>query len=204
MQPILATYMNTCYNLLETAIFPSYFHGKCQRFSKDGQNPPGCPNPDCPVVCGTPGSLVHFYSTLRFIAFNSTKTTLEALTTPGNKAYKEVEALLKARQSSDVYRRGSGTGYNNTIEDRDMASSPVSHGMHGLKKRAHARQLGYSGGRRGAVILQARSTPTLASILAQFNPMFEKVCGGNARDANGALPKCSWEDDMKQYILSFP
>ncbi|KAJ7927456.1 hypothetical protein B0H13DRAFT_1970447, partial [Mycena leptocephala] len=29
-----------------------------------GNEPPGCPNPYCPIVCGTPGSLVYFYLTL--------------------------------------------------------------------------------------------------------------------------------------------
>ncbi|OJA19198.1 hypothetical protein AZE42_10786 [Rhizopogon vesiculosus] len=31
---------------LETAIFPRYFHGKCQ--DANGVDAPGCPNPDCP------------------------------------------------------------------------------------------------------------------------------------------------------------
>ncbi|KZV75881.1 hypothetical protein PENSPDRAFT_680614 [Peniophora sp. CONT] len=41
------------------------FRGKYQQ---DDGEPEGCPNPDCPVVCGIPGSLVDIYSTLRFFA----------------------------------------------------------------------------------------------------------------------------------------
>ncbi|KAG0702032.1 hypothetical protein DFH29DRAFT_999676 [Suillus ampliporus] len=56
--PVMEAYKSTAYASLEKAIFPSFFHGKCQ--GPDGVNPPGCPNPDCATVCGTPGSMVHF------------------------------------------------------------------------------------------------------------------------------------------------
>jgi hypothetical protein len=59
---------------MRTAIFPSYFHGKC--LDAEGETPHGCPNPDCPVVCGTPGSMVHFYSVLKDIVYNTTRTIL--------------------------------------------------------------------------------------------------------------------------------
>ena len=47
LRPVTDAYKSDAYNGMETAIFPSYFHGKCQQ---DGVDPPGCPNPDCPVV----------------------------------------------------------------------------------------------------------------------------------------------------------
>ena len=56
LQPITQTYANRSYDGMEHAIFPSFFHGKC--LDSKGREPDGCPNPDCPIVCGTPGSLV--------------------------------------------------------------------------------------------------------------------------------------------------
>ena len=49
MDPILDAYQKDAYDLLEYGIFPSYFHGKCQRLDPDNPgsppiNPVGCPN----------------------------------------------------------------------------------------------------------------------------------------------------------------
>jgi len=101
--PILTTYYDTSYDDMRTAIFPSYFHGKCQR---DGVEPQGCPNPDCPVVCGTPGSLVHFFPTLRFIAFKSTRDTLQRLCSPSSDEYKKTEQAV-ARAATTSHKSGS-------------------------------------------------------------------------------------------------
>lgn len=86
---------------METAIFPSYFHGKCQR--EDGSEPVGCPDPDCPVVCGTPGSLVHFYSKLRSIAFDDTNQLLRDLSSPGNDTYNAVKQLVLADAHANTH-----------------------------------------------------------------------------------------------------
>lgn len=94
LQPLTNEYKNSAYNGMETAIFPSYFHGKCNRDSPDGSDPPGCPNPDCPVVCGTPGSLVHFYGKLRYIAFNQTRHLLDTLSDPGSEVYQQIEQAV--------------------------------------------------------------------------------------------------------------
>lgn len=102
LRPIISTYKDNSYDGMRTAIFPSYFHGKCQR---NGVDPPGCPNPDCPVVCGTPGSLVHFYPTLRFIAYNHTRSSLQRLCSPGNDAYERVERAV-VQAASGYHKRG--------------------------------------------------------------------------------------------------
>ena len=102
LQPIISAYNSSSYDDMERAIFPSYFHGKCQR---NGVDPPGCPNPDCPVVCGTPGSLVHFFPALRSIAFNRTRDALEQLCSPGHEAYAQAEhSVIQA--AATPYRRG--------------------------------------------------------------------------------------------------
>ena len=196
LQPILSAYSNVSYNNLETAIFPSFFHGKCQRFSKDGQDPPGCPDPDCPVVCGTPGSMVHFYSTLRFIAFNSTSTTMETLMKPGSDAFSKVETLVKA-----------AGGHASKRDLNDESGAPVSPryaraGSH--LNRAHARHFGnLKNKHQSREDLECRSG-SLASILAQFGPLLAKACGGTAKISDSGLPNCSWETAMRSYILSFP
>lgn len=44
----------------------------------------------------------------------------------------------------------------------------------------------------------------LKTTLAKFSDMLTQTCGGDASDDEKALPQCSWETEMKQYILSFP
>ena len=101
LEPIQAAYRTQAYQNMETGIFPSYFHGKC--LDKNGQEPAGCPKPDCPVVCGTPGSMVHFYPRLRFIAFNQTYHLFERLSAQGSPSYNRVETLvLEASRSLGV------------------------------------------------------------------------------------------------------
>ncbi|KAH8108786.1 hypothetical protein DFH11DRAFT_1516389 [Phellopilus nigrolimitatus] len=218
MQPIFTAYTNSSYDSLETAIFPSYFHGKCQRFSKDGQDPPGCPNPDCPVVCGTPGSLVHFYPTLRLIAFNDTKTVLEELVSPGNQAYLQMDKMVrdaqmygarKARARDSVAR---AAGYdiidaNTTAEpSNDVSGYPHAHTLD-RHTHAHIRRFSLRSSKHDPIYHHVRkesSGPTLANILAQIGPMLGAACGGDVNDSTNGLPKCSWETEMKEYILSFP
>lgn len=121
LAPFLVAWRQEAPAALETAIFPSYFHGKCQvhhsaaNGSIDGEvEPSGCPNPDCPVVCGTPGSMVHFYRTLRKIAFDAAQEVLKRITAPDSDTYKQVEAAvleaaqgnLKSRMGPKVARRG--------------------------------------------------------------------------------------------------
>jgi hypothetical protein len=60
---------------------------------KERVDPIDCPDPDCPVVGDTPGSLVHFYSVLRSIAFNQTCKTLSSLATPGSGVYEQVAQI---------------------------------------------------------------------------------------------------------------
>lgn len=189
---------------METAIFPSYFHGKCQRFSKDGQDPPGCPNPDCPVVCGTPGSLVHFYSTLRFIAFNDTRNLLEGFVKPGSHPFKQIEQLVEQAQlnhARSVNAKGVERSHSNGDENKlgYALDSGYAH-SHSIS----ARGLGSMTSRHNHIrIARAESISGLEAILAPVGKLLGAACGpigGGATD----LPNCSWEVAMKTYILSFP
>ncbi|TRM63636.1 hypothetical protein BD626DRAFT_494931 [Schizophyllum amplum] len=137
LSPVMHDYTNASYDGMLTAIFPSYFHGKCQR---NGVEPPGCPNPDCPVVCGTPGSLVHFYSTLREIAVNQTQTLV--MQTVQKNADDVVEHVVRDANTED-------------------ARQPAK------------------------------------EALARMGSRLRHHCGEDLQD-------CSWEQEMKEYILSFP
>jgi hypothetical protein len=148
LRPILDAYQNDSYSALETAIFPGYFHGKCQ---VNGIDPSGCPDPDCPVVCGTPGSLVHFYAKLVSIVFDCIQDRLASLVSPGSKAYSKVERTLLAE-----------AGNMNKNEKISF-------------------------------------TKRMENILRQLPVSLGNVCGG-ADD----VPRCSWETEMKAFILSFP
>ncbi|KAH9989626.1 hypothetical protein BJV77DRAFT_1061179 [Russula vinacea] len=173
LYPITSAYKDSSYDGMRTAIFPNYFHGKCQR---NGIDPPGCPNPDCPVICGTPGSLVHFFPTLRFIAYNYTRGTLQRLCSPGNHAYERTERSIVQAAAGPRGLRGCTSG-RRAVEGRDF--SYTRRQEEGVKKR-------------------------LEEIMRQGANLLEQACGGHPSEDEAALPKCSWEKSMKAYILSFP
>ncbi|KIK98591.1 hypothetical protein PAXRUDRAFT_664190 [Paxillus rubicundulus Ve08.2h10] len=160
--PVLTAYNKTAYTELRDAIFPGYFHGKCQ--NANGVDPPGCPNPDCAKVCGTPGSLVHFYDTLEMIVFNQTRGLLTDLTSPGSKTYKQVQAMVLADASKG--------------ERRALSKVPRSAKLP----------------TRGTT----KARKNLQDIMKNFPAMMMNVCGGDD------LSQCSWETDMKRFILQYP
>lgn len=189
---------------METAIFPSYFHGKCQRFSKDGQDPPGCPNPDCPVVCGTPGSLVHFYSTLRLIAFNETRSLLEGFVKPGSHPYKQIEQLIKQAQSNHARSvKAKGIERSHSKGDEKNLGYALDSG-YAHSRSVFARGLGSRTNRHNRIrISRADSISGLEAILTPVGKLLGAACG-SIGDGTSDLPNCSWETAMKAYILSFP
>ncbi len=255
LKPILSAYHKQSYDDMETAIFPSYFHGKC--LDENGNTPAGCPNPDCPVVCGTPGSMVHFYPKLRYIAHNQTSHLLEALATPGSHTYQQVEDAVVAaantspqrrRIYSRLFARGPQGGPVNAMQNNAGSYSPVppappvpapGSGSHVSPAPASAAAVpstgedalpGPNAGSSGLTSLFSGLLPRgnglaslsstkkvlpelkrrtqdvkagLKSVMAQVGPLMKEECGGDGENTNG-LPKCSWEAEMKQYILSFP
>ncbi|PSR79163.1 hypothetical protein PHLCEN_2v7134 [Hermanssonia centrifuga] len=173
LKPITDAYSKDAYDGMETAIFPNYFHGKCQQ---NGVDPPGCPNPDCPVVCGTPGSLVHFYGKLRYIAFNQTKHILQSLATPGSDTYQQVEQDVLNAANANMKRMSRIYAHANPYGTTPMF----------LKKR------------------EDDIKTNLKRILAKIPSLMERTCGGSGDGETNGLSDCSWEDPMKAYILSFP
>ena len=174
LRPITDAYSSNAFDGLKTAIFPSFFHGKCLQ---DGHTPEGCPNPDCPVVCGTPGSLVHFYPKLRWIAFNATVHLLRTLSDPSSDTYHQVEQRVMdvahphTRRMLKVYARSNPYG-----------TTPMPLLMRKREEEIKTR---------------------LKQIMTKIQPLLLDFCGGTNGVSNG-LPFCSWEDAMKAYILTFP
>ena len=185
LYPITSAYKDSSYDGMRTAIFPNYFHGKCQR---NGIDPPGCPNPDCPVICGTPGSLVHFFPTLRFIAYNYTRGTLQRLCSPGNHAYERTERSIVQAAAGP---RGRG-GERRRVPWFEYAVARAGGGL------SEGRDFSYT--RRQEEGVKKR----LEEIMRQGANLLEQACGGHPSEDEAALPKCSWEKSMKAYILSFP
>ncbi|KAJ7204661.1 hypothetical protein GGX14DRAFT_569232 [Mycena pura] len=106
LEPVTSAYKNEAPSSLEYAIFPSYFHGKCQN-PATGQEPKGCPNPNCPVVCGTPGSLVHFFSNLTGIVHYATMNTAMAAMDPHSASFRAVEKKVTTHLMRKAASRSS-------------------------------------------------------------------------------------------------
>jgi hypothetical protein len=119
---------------------------------KERVDPIDCPDPDCPVVGDTPGSLVHFYSVLRSIAFNQTCKTLSSLATPGSGVYEQVVRKLQ-------------------IAVNDRSNRPRSH------PRALSLVRRDSTGLSQDVSLDVSLTG-LEETLAEISPPLETECGG--------------------------
>ena len=228
LQPILTAYHDQSYHNLENGIFPSYFHGKC--LDGNGNEPAGCPNPDCPVVCGTPGSLVHFFPKLRYIAFNQTCHLLAALSTPGTPSYSRVEQLVvdaSQRPPDERRRRGFSRVFsrdvtkainimrNNKNRAGSLASGPVP--VPGLGSSSGPvdllstlEEIPGSPSSPSNMLLSALPKRAqdvragLKTILAQTCALLEEACGGSGEGDTNGLPHCSWEEVMKEYILTFP
>jgi hypothetical protein len=178
LYPIWFAYLKNASAALEHEIFPSYFHGKCQRPDPHNPggppvNPPGCPNPDCPVVCGTPGSMVHFFTKLKHIAFNTIQNLLSRLLDPKSKEFKEVLKIIlqEAEGSRRLKERRSWIGRRG-ISTREVKL-----------RRAE----------------EARIVDDTKQVLSQVLQELDVICGGSE-----TLTHCSWEVGMKTYILSFP
>jgi len=186
--PLLSSYEGTSYSRMETAIFPSYFHGKCED-PVTGIAPAGCPNPSCPVVCGTPGSMVYHFPKLRRIAFDTVHAMLFEHTREGSDTYNAVQRIVKrfmvARVTPNVATRSISRIF---WARRDLDLLPEYEYMH-LKKR---------GGGVGA---------NLKLILESIPERLARACGYVGPDGNGSMDElqgCSWEAETAEYILQFP
>lgn len=180
MQPFFDELLHSnCYETLRAAIFPGYFHGKCL---KNGVVPDGCPNPDCDVVCGTPGSLVHFYPTLRSIVFDDFMGAMKNVTNPQSEAYKKAEKMYLSRSDK------------RSLSTRMLRYSRST--SHPLGPELDARAISGSSYEKRA---ETAEKERFEGVVQRMPGQLKKACGGDKE-----LAQCSWESSMKQYILSFP
>lgn len=171
---------------MEHAVFKSFFHGKCQD-PATGINPPGCPNPDCPVVCGTPGSIVHFYSEFKRLAFNATVNLVDKLMDPSSASYKKVEkAVLEAAKASSHNHGRRLLRFKRPFVGKDGGPELLRRDIKMEDKR------------------QETVKRDLRALLRKFRSLLNVVCGRTSDDQTNDLSACSWEHDFKEYILTFP
>ncbi|KAI0659723.1 hypothetical protein C8Q70DRAFT_1153655 [Cubamyces menziesii] len=222
LQPLLTAYKKQAYQGMEMAIFPNYFHGKC--LDSDGNEPDGCPNPDCPIVCGTPGSLVHFYPKLRFIAYNQTYHLLQSIVDPETDTYQQVEqAIMNAAASDHGDRRRSysriyprvlsdavNVGHNNKASHSGSGSGSSAAGRDSVpasRPTDSSRSASLGSPKMLVPVFLKRAQdikPALKSVLEQAHGLLANACGADGVEATNGLPHCSWEVIMKEFILSYP
>lgn len=171
---------------MENAIFKSCFHGKCLD-PNTGLEPAGCPNPDCPLICGTPGSLIHFYSKLVNIVFNSTAGLFEEIADTDSAAFRKVEQSVIEASSSNTRRRY----------------------LRFFKRFHLSRQSGLDKERSYTGVVSRDKTHVrreLHTILHRLRDLLAAICGRNDSDNGDTndLPNCSWKQAFHDYILSFP
>jgi hypothetical protein len=187
--PLLSSYEGNAYSRMETAIFSSYFHGKCED-PKTGTAPAGCPNPSCPVVCGTPGSMAYHFPKLRRIAFDTVHAMLLEHTREGCDTYNAVQRTVQrftVTQASSNQTTRSIPRIFWARKDLDLFL-PEFESMY-LTKRADD--------------FSARLKPILESVPDRL----AKACGYVGADGDGSadeLQECSWKKETVAYIIQFP
>ncbi|KAF9051623.1 hypothetical protein BJ165DRAFT_1450075 [Panaeolus papilionaceus] len=178
LNPIIDAFNDRIHDDMVQGVFRGYFHGKCQD-PDTNTNPPGCPNPDCPVVCGTPGSIIHFFSKFRYLAYRTTVNSYNDLIQIDSPSYRSVEdGVLRAHFGQRYDRRQSS--YRRTYHSRSRSTDQWT-----SEQRAAVRK-------------------PLQEMLNQFRWILLIICGGSSSGKTNGLPQCSWEEDFKEYILTFP
>ncbi|KAL0577195.1 hypothetical protein V5O48_004793 [Marasmius crinis-equi] len=174
---------------LHSYIFKGFFHGKCQR---NGIEPEGCPNPDCPSRCGTPGSMVHFYSTFRRLAFNAIRDTIGNQTENGSPVYKQMEACIEQRGT--VRRKEAPLRLLPRVYANRDLSLPILYMREPFEVYP---------GVEGAMFKRQKEQ-SVATHLQDLAQELEGYCGLEAKESRTDLKKCSWEKEMKKFILQYP
>jgi hypothetical protein len=187
--PLLSSYEGKSYSLLETAIFPSYFHGKCED-PVTGIAPAGCPNPSCPAVCGTPGSMIYHFPKLRRIAFDTVRATLLEHTREGSDTYEAVQKVVKrftvTQAASNVTTRSIPRIFW-ARKDLELFLPEYEY----MRPTKRADDIGTK----------------LKPILETIPERLARACGHVGPDEDGSVDElqgCSWKAETVEYISRFP
>lgn len=152
--------------------------------------------------------MVHYYTRLRYIAFNATWHLLHDLTRTGSVVFNQVQTGIENAQNAAV-RRSLPTDEKllgvlglGSVVGMGEASGVAQHlnlRSTWLRDPQPQRQTIEAKGRRDT---QTRNA--LEGIFKRIKYSLEQICGGTGTGQTNGLPYCSWEQQMKQYILTFP
>ena len=130
------------------------------------------------ILCTENGpntSVIPDYAKLRYIAYNQTRHLLRELTTPGSDPYQQVvQNIMNGAQTSQPSPRML------RVYGRSM---PI---LLELQRRANDLK------------------DNIKMVFGRTGFLLETKCGGSGNGDTNGLPDCSWEQEMKQYILTFP
>lgn len=134
---------------------------------------------------------------------------------PGSGIYEDVEqAVVQAAREGQRRSRlrrprtslfDSSLGYESSLEtatEADTDADADADTNNDLNERSTTRWGRFARALRRASDENVKTG--LKTTLAKFSDLLTQSCGGDASDDANALPQCSWETEMKQYILSFP
>ncbi|THV01865.1 hypothetical protein K435DRAFT_963381 [Dendrothele bispora CBS 962.96] len=205
------TYQEDCQPATKDAIF-SIFHGKCLR---DGVTPEGCPNPDCDVICGTPGSMNHFIDLLLGSACQGQVAIVKAYAQKDHPVYKGIVDHVKKYGSSSPPSRVYGTsatapvpasapnkgltvdGSVNQLANDALSSPGTTPAGTGLLRLPGAiRSLFTRSGSKSSRPIVNRALAT-ADISVRLGPLFNDFILG----LNVTLGSCSQDEEFKQNCM---
>jgi hypothetical protein len=138
--------------------------------------------------------MVHFYPRLRYIAYNTTWHLLHDLVRSGSPVFNQVQTNVEALRSN--------------ARRRELSSLPFAYKVKRYLFPEHS-SLGLPNSSRALVARSAEKRDnyvkdSLVRIFQDTRSILEKICGGDGTGNTNSLPYCSWEQAMKEYILTFP
>lgn len=161
-------------------------------------------------VCGTPGSMVHFYDKLTSIVFDTVESSLNDVLSSSHVDYKRLQqSVISAARSSSPSSLSPGSdnvAYFQPPSRQDTPSLPLNGGSliplrrkRGLDTLAMRPVLQRIGKRRSAKVDHGSNdvADRLQSAMKEARTVLRRECGGD-------LQQCSWERDMKVRIFAFP
>ncbi|KAF5371779.1 hypothetical protein D9758_003361 [Tetrapyrgos nigripes] len=226
LEPLQRAYENDRYNEFQTGLFQCLFHGKCLR---DGVEPEGCPKPDCDVICGTPGSMVHFYDRFCAKAFDVNLALFTRHIHPDSPAHQEIVKCIQEHGPRQEYTPAPSRVYGNapfspaSVNDHDrhlthsgLEASSIDHVfadsslgtplLSGTEPGAAGPgALGIPIQIRGLTSLFRRPrevsdvSTRLDVVLGNILTAWRHHCGDNLEDCG-----LNWESEFKAYFLKFP
>ncbi|KAF9269635.1 hypothetical protein L218DRAFT_280554 [Marasmius fiardii PR-910] len=190
LDPLRIAIKLDCPGVLIANVF-GHFRGKCQR---NGVTPEGCPNPDCPSRCGTPGSMVHFYSTLRRLAFESFFDVIKNHTDTASPTYRQIQARVE--QGRESRKRETPMRFQPRPDANHDVSLPILYMRQPFEIQPDVD--------RALNSKRERHSTHVAVSLGRIPSELETICGRLSKESETDLKHCSWRTEMTKFILQYP